>query len=58
MMQKRVMRHGVWVDGKYYFSNELLFNHHGEVVNVEIVENVVYVKTLDGTTISTFDKKD
>lgn len=57
MMQKRVRRDGIWIDEKNYFSHELVFEHLGEVVNVEIVENVIYVKSLEDTTISTFNKK-
>lgn len=57
MVRKRVRRDGIWVEGKNYFSHELVFDHLGEVVNVEIVENVIYVKSLDGSTISTFDKE-
>lgn len=53
-MKKIVRRDGIRIEGKNYFSNELVFGHFGEEVDVEIKENILYVKTSDDRLISTF----
>jgi len=54
---QKVTRRGITVDGTEYWEDEMVLFHFGEKVNVEIDEQNITVKRLDGTSIATFIKQ-
>lgn len=52
----RVKRNGIQINEKMYFSNELLLNHYGEVVNVVITTRNIMVYTDADVLITTFTR--
>lgn len=53
---QKVTRRGVKVEGKWFWDDTLVLKHLGETVNVTIIEKEVFIKTLSGELIATFDK--